>query len=56
MRVVPVGSRKKQTKTPKKPSISKRKIAKRRVTFESSNWYQAAALSVGIPEDRREQR
>jgi hypothetical protein len=29
---------------------------RRRATFESSSWYQAAALSIGIPEDRREQR
>ena len=56
MRVVPVGSRKKQTKTPKKPSSAMRKTIRRQTDFKSSGWYQAACLLIAIPEDRRVQR
>jgi hypothetical protein len=33
----------------------KRKVSRRQTTFKSSSWYQAAALSIAIPEDRRGQ-
>lgn len=34
----------------------RRKIVRRKMDLKSSNWYEKAALSVGIPEDRRELR
>ena len=46
--------RNKRTAAPNKATV--RKPTKRKTDFKTSNWYQSAALSVAIPEDRRDRR
>jgi hypothetical protein len=42
----------KRTKSSKKPSSTTRKTVKRRVTFQSSAWYQKAALAISAVRNR----